>query len=205
MINVIALSLYPCYHSGKLEFFPQEACMKLTDTLKDEHQVILLVLDAAARQAHAIQAGDAVDTRRVGQMVDFFRSFADRYHHAKEENLLFTRMHERGMSLESGPLAVMLHEHVLGRQHVTAVADAIPAAEKRDPAAVAAIGTQLLVFVELLRAHIAKEDDVLFPMADQLLVPQDQEDLARAFEEAETGEMADVRERYARLAHMLAR
>jgi hemerythrin-like domain-containing protein len=179
--------------------------MKPTDTLKHEHQVILVVLDAAEREAQGLQEGGALDAGRVADMVDFFRTFADRFHHAKEETHLFARMHDRGMSLESGPLAVMLHEHVEGRRRVTAVADALPAARSGDPAAIASIVTHLLGFVQLLRAHIAKEDGVLFPMTDQLLAPQDQEELAQAFDRVATVEMEGIHQRYEQLARELAR
>jgi hemerythrin-like domain-containing protein len=179
--------------------------MKPTDTLKEEHQIILVVLDAAEREARAIQQEGRLDADRVAEMVDFFRNFADLCHHGKEEKLLFVRMHERGLSLEGGPLAVMLQEHEDGRRRVRAIAEALPAAGSGDPAAVATVRDQLWGFVQLLRAHIAKEDGVLFPLADRLLTPQDQEELAEAFDQVEAEEIGQgVHEKYHQLAERLA-
>jgi len=73
-----------------------------------EHKIILQVLDAAEREARRMGETGEVRTERLEQMVDFFRNFADRCHHAKEEKLLFVRMEERGMSREAGPIGVML-------------------------------------------------------------------------------------------------
>jgi hemerythrin-like domain-containing protein len=46
---------------------------------------------------------------------------------------------------------------------------------------------------------------VLFPMADRVLSREDQEELARAFDNVEAEEMGEgVHERYHRLAHRLS-
>jgi hemerythrin-like domain-containing protein len=99
----------------------------------------------------------------------------------------------------------MLHEHDQGRRRVSAVADALSAASNGDPASIAAVRDNLFGYVQLLRAHIAKEDGVLFPMADQLLVAQDQEELTAAFDRVEAEEIGEgVHDKYHQLAHQLA-
>ena len=57
-----------------------------TEILKHEHQLILMVLDAAEREARAMAGGAAVNADRLNAFVDFIRNFADHCHHAKEEN-----------------------------------------------------------------------------------------------------------------------
>jgi hemerythrin-like domain-containing protein len=174
--------------------------MKPTDTLKHEHQIILLVLSAAECEAQKGE-GTGLDLARVTQMADFFRNFADKCHHAKEEDQLFPRLVERGLPQEEGPIAVMLVEHNEGRAHVRGIF-----AELEKPA-----GDQMVIarhlggFVELLRGHIGKEDNVLFPLADQLLTAADQVELTDAFERVETEEIGEgVHEKYHQLAHELA-
>jgi hemerythrin-like domain-containing protein len=59
-------------------------------------------------------------------------------------------------------------------------------------------------YIELLRAHIAKENNVLFPMSGRYLTPKDQSSLERAFnelEERETGK--GEHERFHRIAYEL--
>lgn len=179
--------------------------MKATDILKHEHQVILKVLDAAEREARNIRAPGKIDAERTNKIVDFIRNFADRCHHAKEEDQLFVRMRDRGFPFEGGPIAVMLMEHEEGRRHVRAVADAVSAAASGDEAAVAKIADHLQAYVELLRQHIDKEDNILYPMADQILTPQDQEELIKTFERIEAEDMGEgVHEKYHQLAHELS-
>lgn len=179
-----------------------EVVMTPTETLKHEHQIILLALGAVEREMSQIQAGEPVPEERIGQMIDFVQNFADRCHHAKEEKLLFARMGERGMTVHGGPIGVMLQEHDEGRRLVRAAAGALPQAGAGDASARTALAANLLGFVRLLRAHIDKEDNVLYPMADQILTPADQADLATAFERVEAEEMGEgTHERYHELAH----
>ncbi len=179
--------------------------MTPTETLKHEHQVILMVLDAAERDVETMKATGRVAADRVAAFLEFFRGFADRCHHAKEEDHLFRLMIERGFPSDSGPVAVMLAEHDAGRGRLAAVDAALPAAEQHDPAAVEAVAENLQGYVELLREHIAKEDNILYVMADQMLTEADQAALGEAFERVEAEEMgAGTHERFHQLAHELA-
>lgn len=180
--------------------------MTPTETLKHEHKVILMVLDAAEREAQWIQDTGEVHAEDIDKMLDFFRSFADRWHHAREEKLLFVKMQERGMPVGGGPIAVMLQEHDEGRRRVKAVAEALPQAQNGDAPAIASLKGNLWAYIRLLRAHIDKEDNVLYPMADQLFTPEDQRALTEAFEKVEAEQIgAGVHEKYHQLAHDLAR
>lgn len=112
------------------------------EILMHEHQIILMVLGAVEREAQQIQDSGQVNAAKAEQMVDFIRNFADRCHHAKEEDLLFVRMQERGMPAQGGPIGVMLIEHVEGRRLIKAAAEALPDAANGDPHAVAAVSYQ---------------------------------------------------------------
>lgn len=179
--------------------------MTPTEILVDEHRLIKKVLDWGDAELARIAAGGRPDTARLLQAVDFIRNFADRCHHAKEEGLLFARMSERGMPREAGPIAAMLYEHDLGRTYVAAAANALEGAGRGEAGAMEALRENLGGYIALLRAHIDKEDHVLYPMAERLLGPSDQEWLLREFarvEREETG--AGVHEKYHRLAEELA-
>jgi hemerythrin-like domain-containing protein len=178
--------------------------MNPTETLKHEHKIVLLVLTGAEREARSLQAGNRAHVEEIEQMVDFFKNFVDRCHHGKEERHLFPAMHGKGMPLEAGPLAVMLHEHEMGRAAVRAIAGALERVKRGEAAAGPDLAAALLSYVELLRNHISKEDNVLFPMADRLLPAEEQSSLAVAFEKVEEEEIgAGVHEKYHELAHRL--
>lgn len=171
--------------------------MQATGILKHEHQAILLVIAAVEKEVAFIEQTGKIHAQTVREMADFFKNFVDRCHHAKEEKHLFAMLHERGMSREAGPLAVMLHEDEQGRACVRAVAEAVAGKGAPDAAAIRKAKENLAAYAQLLRAHIDKEDTVLYPMADRLLKSADQKALAQAFDKVESEELgAGVHEKY---------
>ena len=180
--------------------------MTATEILKHEHELVNLVLEAAEREAESIQNTGKVNAEKVNQMLDFFRDFVGRCHHSKEEQKLFVKLQERGLPLKNGPIAVMLYEHEAGREMVKAIAEALSQVQQGEPSALMTIRNNLRAYTKLLWEHIDKEDHILYPMADRLLTPGDQQALTEAFEQIEAGEMGQgVHERYHQLAHDLAR
>jgi hemerythrin-like domain-containing protein len=174
--------------------------MSATDDLRTDHRAIermLAILEAAAQR---LEQGERVQPDVFRQGVDFVRNFADRCHHAKEEENLFPRMEARGVPRDGGPIGVMLFEHEEGRAYVGAIAGAIDAYEADGRSAALTIAENARGYADLLRGHIAKEDNVLFPMADRVLSAADQAELDERFEQIETERMGpDTHERYHRL------
>jgi hemerythrin-like domain-containing protein len=177
---------------------------QVIETLMHEHRVIEGVLGALDSLADAVARDDAVEREIVADFARFFREFADRCHHGKEEKQLFVALVNAGFPREQGPIAVMLGEHEQGREHVRALA---AIGTGRGP--LSAEERKLLTahaseFVFLLRNHIRKEDGVLFPMAETHLAPSTLADLAERFEAFERDVMgADEHERLQALADRL--
>jgi hemerythrin-like domain-containing protein len=169
--------------------------MKPTEDLMNEHRVIERMLAVVSVAADRLNAGQDVDSAVFAGAADFFKNFADRCHHGKEEKLLFKKMMERGVSGEVGPIAVMLREHEDGRAHVRRITEL--SAKKLDKKAKTELIRHTRAYVELLGQHIQKEDNILYPMANQILTSEDQEELEKGFEEVEEKVMGPgVHERY---------
>jgi hemerythrin-like domain-containing protein len=158
-----------------------------TQVLMAEHELILQALDALEKKVAAVQAGAAPDRAYFEKAVEFLRTFADKCHHGKEEEILFKRMADRGFPLRGGPIAVMLHEHEMGRAFIKGIAEGA-AKIGTDPVAAKQIAENAKGYIELLRNHIGKENNILFPMADRALSAEDQADLGKAFEKHEAEE-----------------
>lgn len=149
--------------------------------LMDEHRRIEQVLGSLEGFASALVAGLQPDREHLGRYAAFFRGFADACHHAKEEDVLFQRMVERGFSRESGPVAVMLHEHEVGRAHVAALRRLSEGGGSLRPVDARQVVHEASGFVPLLRAHIMKEDRILYPMALRILGGPELDEMAEAF------------------------
>lgn len=177
-----------------------------TETLAYEHTLILMVLDTAEGEVRAIGNTGKIHVAEVEKLIDFLANFVDRCHHSKEERLLFPKMQERGMLGEGGLIVLLLEEHTEGRRRVEAISKALPLARKGEIIAVTAVRTDLRAYVELMRPHIANENDALFPMTDRILTTEDQQALTDAFEKLEAEEIGEgVHERYHHLAHELTK
>lgn len=75
-----------------------------TNTLRDEHKAILKMLDATEEVARRIKNGAAVAPETLSGLLEFFRTFADRCHHGKEEDCLFPLLDGKGCLVKGGPL-----------------------------------------------------------------------------------------------------
>ena len=166
--------------------------MQATEILSSEHRIIERVIAALETAAGRLDAGMPV---RPGFFIDcarFIREFADGYHHAKEEDVLFAVMARNGMSTDAGPIGVMLYEHERGRELTRGLRQAAERLLAGDRDADAAVVDHARAYAELLTQHIHKEDVILFPMAAQIIVPGQQDEVLEAFArvEAERAEMA---------------
>jgi hemerythrin-like domain-containing protein len=155
--------------------------MHPTEVLSQEHRVIECRLDEMEERIGPPPGGRPFDRAYFDQALDFFRHFADGCHHAKEENLLFPRLRERGMAVQGGPIGCMLAEHDEGRGYLKAVRENLDAAELGSAEALSAVYRNAGAYIGMLRQHIRKEDNVLFRMARTLLEPDDVAELAREF------------------------
>ncbi|MBI4279125.1 MAG: hemerythrin domain-containing protein [Armatimonadetes bacterium] len=157
-----------------------------TQILKAEHQVILKVIRALDAIIQDMRAGGAAPTDRIRTIVQFSRLFVDRCHHGKEEACLFPCLERRGVPREGGPIGVMLAEHEEGRRLVRTISDLVDAyADARDRHQLMALCAG---YVGLLSGHIAKEDGVLFAMAEHVLADADEAEILRGYTAVDASE-----------------
>lgn len=164
--------------------------MKAIDTLMAEHRLIERVLDALEAATVRLERGEAVPPSFFASCADFVAGFADGCHHHKEEGLLFPALLAAGLPAENGPVAVMLAEHEQGRLHTRAMRAAAARLADGEEAASQDLVLAARAYAALLRQHIAKEDQVLFPMAVDLLPASAQARLLSDFAQAEEAETA---------------
>lgn len=126
--------------------------------LVDEHVLIKRWLALVPKVAEILEEGKRDIWEEVKQGALFCRFYADKFHHAKEEDILFKFVDE-----DSDIIKIMLDDHVFGRENVGLI---LEAAEEKD--AEKAI-KHLKAFWEMLTEHIKKEDEILFPWIDRKL------------------------------------
>jgi hemerythrin-like domain-containing protein len=152
-----------------------------TENLENDHVYIIRLTEVMQKMAGV----GSPDPSHIESVIAIIRNFADGIHHAKEENLLFPKLGEKGLSPNQGPVAVMLHEHTEGRNFVKGMAENLSLYRNGNLEAAKEISINLAGYASLLHDHIAKENNILFRMADNVLSAQEQSDLLLDFEKVE--------------------
>lgn len=179
--------------------------MKATQVLSEEHRVIEQVLNTLETAANRLENGQPVRPEFFLSAVDFIRGFADGCHHHKEEGVLFKHMEAAGMPVQGSPIGVMLSEHELGRQYTRELLSAAQGMQAGNPDANQKAMQSARSYAALLRQHIFKEDNILFPMADKIIPPGKHDSVWDGFEHVEHAETGEgVHEKYLALAEALA-
>ena len=152
--------------------------MKCIEILMDEHKKVLRVMQDLETHIES----KSCDLNLVEESLNFFAYFADGVHHAKEEEVLFKWMVKHHPPLEFGPIAVMLQEHDLGRALIKRSNELVEKLKINfNNNDFEDLRERLEMFINMLRQHISKEDNVLYPMAvninhhvkngDELMLP----------------------------------
>lgn len=140
---------------------PVQAGIKYSPPVKrlvDEHLLIKRFIAAVPEILKRLDLRQATGRQVILDGVYFIRTYADGFHHAKEEDILF------GYADSSQEvIQVMLEDHVTARSHVRAIVKGV---EEGDRGAVA---EHLLAYAELLTEHIKREDEILYPWMDRAL------------------------------------
>ena len=168
----------------------------ITDALVQEHRLIKRMLDLLEHNAQLTAVGAYRNYRFYLDGIDFIRNYADRFHHAKEEDVLFEALVTNGMPREHSPVAAMLMEHDRGRAFVKAMEEAVRQALDGIPGRDAVISANALAYVALLREHIDKEDGILYPLAERVIPEHLRDGITAGYAAAEARTPAGFAARY---------
>lgn len=148
--------------------------------LFDEHALIVQATEAAKGARALLDKDTATYEKVIREMIVFFRIYADRFHHHKEELILFPEMQKKNELLSGGILKEMLDNHVEFRQMVKDVENHLD--EKKYIGA----QTQLEAYCEMLLDHIAVENDEVFPIAESLFSEEELDKISGRFEDCDS-------------------
>jgi hemerythrin-like domain-containing protein len=155
--------------------------MSATAGLIQEHQLILKYVDLMERCASLnLQNPDLQILFDQSEFfIDFIHEFADTFHHAKEENILFRYLDIPGVLTHCNPIPQMSHEHEQARGYVRNMENALRSKNLHD------LAENAQHYACLLKMHIYKEDNILYPMAEQGLSDELKASISKEYAETE--------------------
>ncbi|MEZ5964584.1 MAG: hemerythrin domain-containing protein [Planctomycetota bacterium] len=146
------------------------------DLLMRDHQIVLALCDALDVEAARVRADGRLRQDFWRDVLAFCGEFLESIHHRKEEDLLFEAMVAQGFPKSPGPIAAMTAEHGDARELIEQWRGVLAAG---DPVGVARVAR---TFADLHRQHVAREDNVLFVLARQIVPGQAAAAAARAMQ-----------------------
>jgi hemerythrin-like domain-containing protein len=152
------------------------------ETLSNEHGLIRQFLDVLSLAAEKIEDGQHPSEAFFEKGVEFARTFADHYHHFKEEHVLFVQLAQKKQGKIDAQLEALRYEHERGRSLVTGIETAIPGYAARDSIKTGELLENMAAYVSLLRHHIHVEDHVFYPMTKKTLNEQEFDAIAQEFD-----------------------
>lgn len=142
--------------------------MKPRGPLMIEHRLIEKVLKIVEKQTDVIRNSKKVDPIFIDTVVDFIKTYADRTHHGKEEDILFKELEKKNMSLDDKKIMEdLINEHKFARSLVKQLIESKNQYAKGDEKALATITAKLNELTKFYPVHIEKEDKVFFPNTEK--------------------------------------
>jgi len=151
--------------------------MLATENLMKEHQLILKYVDLMERYAEfgLKNLNGPFLFEKADCFIQFIHEFADDFHHAKEEDILFRYLDVPGVLTHCNPVPQMLFEHNKAREFVRNMENAL---QTKDINMLVLNAEQ---YAKLLKEHIYKEDNILYPMAERGLSDDAKSSLLREY------------------------
>ena len=158
-----------------------------TKILSDEHQNILKVVGVVVKECDGLESGKDLDKSFFTKVIDFIRNYADKFHHAKEEDILFVELCKDSAQMHCNPTGQMLFEHDLGRNFVKNMEEGLEENNNRK------VMENARGYAQMIEEHIFKEDNILYSMADEALGAEIQASMLERFKEVETKFEAEIK------------
>jgi len=158
--------------------------MRPMEVLRNEHGLIRQYLDNLALAVGMLEDGERPPREFFDKAVQFARAFPDGVHHFKEELVLFVRLAQKHGGEIDGQIDALRQQHERARNHISAIDLALDGYDAGQPIPTSDLIENVAAYIALLRNHIHIEDHVFFPMAQEKLTAEEEEQLQVEFEKA---------------------
>jgi hemerythrin-like domain-containing protein len=149
-----------------------------------EHRLIERMVALIDRELKRIVREKKADTDLLSSAIDFFRFYADRTHHGKEEDILFSALAKKQMSPElERTMEELVEEHRYGRKVVGELDRSRGDYAHGNEASLQTIRARLEELATFYPRHIEKEDKHFFYPAQEYLSEKERDGMLADFRE----------------------
>lgn len=149
-----------------------------------EHRLIERMIGLMSSQLERIKKENQADPDLLAGAIDFLRTYADKCHHGKEEDILFKALGKKDISDEhEAVMNKLLEEHVTSRKTVSALSEARGRYINGDKSALSDISGCIEALVGLYTRHIENEDKHFFLPVMKYFKKREQDNMIEDFRE----------------------
>lgn len=159
--------------------------MEALEILLKEHGLIRQFLDILHLGMEKLEEGERPPVEFFEKAIEFARKFSDKYHHFKEEYLLFNLLARKKNGRMDAQIDSLRYLHERGRNLIQGLAQSLDGYSKGREAQTIAVLENVAAYISLLRQHIHKEDHIFFLMVAKEISEKEDADLLAAFKKEE--------------------
>jgi hemerythrin-like domain-containing protein len=151
-------------------------------TMMWEHRLIERLIGRIRNEIRRIDEEAKSDPVFIEKVTDFFRTYADRCHHGKEEDILFRELEKKDLAPEHKKMMQRLVEdHTIGRNLVKRLDEARTSYLSGDEESLSEIRNVLSELESFYPEHIRKEDKEFFYPCMEYFSDQEQREMLNEF------------------------
>jgi hemerythrin-like domain-containing protein len=156
--------------------------MRAIEILVNEHNLIRQALETLSLAKEELEEGVRPPVELFEKAVELSRTFTGKFHHFKEEYVMFARLAQRKNGALDGQIESLRHQHERSRDFMAQVANCLDGYAKGQEIPTSDLLENLAAYISLLRHHLHREDQVFYPMTEKELSEEEKKALAEEFE-----------------------
>ena len=151
--------------------------------IRSEHQSLGAVINALRHVFDEVARGTLTpDYKLAWSILYYIEEFPERLHHPKEDQVLFPRLRAHDPQLDT-VLDALERQHANGRPYLDALKTWLGRMEAESPGAAEEFTKRLNTYASFHDRHMADEEEIVLPRANEILTEQDWQDIAASFAE----------------------
>jgi len=167
---------------NKSIYIKSNKTMTPTENLIKEHQEINELLEIMSKIAAKIKSKDVFYPNDVEEIIDYLIIIIDKSHHGKEDEVFYPELISTGISKEAEPLSLINYEHTLAKRYLKEISSCVVNCKIGNDFSGELLADSLTNYVVVIQNHIKREEEFVFPIANEVLSTEKQNEILQRFE-----------------------
>ena len=156
--------------------------MTPTENLINEHKKINELLDIMSKIALKIKSKDVFYPNDVEEVVKYLINIIENSHHGKEDDVFYPELISSGIPKETAPLSIINYEHIISVNYLKDISSCVVNCKIGNDFSGELLADSLTNYVIAIKNHIQREEEIVFPIANEVFSIEKQNEILQRFE-----------------------